>query len=242
MTVISCSLRRTYFSIWHSALMDLWTTTTAGPLPIRDETCKKYRNRRRGIDGGICKLVDNNPSLSSSWNLDQLHPGSVWMLNVAECNKGNMALSILSHQRLKWHVLCISSVSQLASSESSFLESFLSFSLPGPWPPARRIWSIRCRADSETTANNTKQCKRSYGQYISRYRRTKAIPSGSCPPQPARQWPLVVDLVLLGLKYFGIGEVSSINAHTRGILLTGGWVMLWWRLLFSKIKLSSWWW
>ena len=27
MTVIPCSLRRTYFSIWHSALMDLWTTT-----------------------------------------------------------------------------------------------------------------------------------------------------------------------------------------------------------------------
>ena len=26
MTVIPCSLRRTYFSIWHSALMDLWTT------------------------------------------------------------------------------------------------------------------------------------------------------------------------------------------------------------------------
>ena len=95
-----------------------------------------------------------------------------------------------------------------------------------PLTPTRRIWSIRCRADSQTTANNTKQCKRSYGQYISRYRRTKAIPSGSYPTQPARQWPLVVDLILLGLKDFGIGEVSSINAYTRGILLTGGWVMV----------------
>ena len=36
----------------------------------------------------------------------------------------------------------------------------------------------------------------------------------------------MVDLILLGLKDFGIGEVSLINAHTRGILLTGGWVML----------------
>ena len=49
-----------------------------------------------------------------------------------------MAPSILSYQRLKWHVLCISSVSQLASSESSNLPFWnpSSFSLcPALDPP-----------------------------------------------------------------------------------------------------------
>ena len=38
------------------------------------------------------------------------------MLQDATRRERNMALSILSYRRLKWHVLCISSVSQLASS------------------------------------------------------------------------------------------------------------------------------
>ena len=47
-----------------------------------------------------------------------------------------MAPSILSYQRLKWHVLCISSVSQLASSSNIPFWNLSSFSLcPALDPP-----------------------------------------------------------------------------------------------------------
>ena len=49
----------------------------------------------------------------------------------------------------------------------------------------------------------------------------------------------MVDLILLGLKDFGIGEVSSINAYTRGILLTGDVTTTTLLRIFSSLNITA---
>ena len=135
-----------------------------------------------------------------------------------------MAPSILSYQRLKWHVLCISSVSQLASSESSNLPFWnpSSFSLcPALDPPPggfgalgveqipKRPPTIRSSASGRTV---------NIFQDIAGQRRFHQDPTQHSP----RDNGTGGGSFLLSLKYFGIGEVSSINGHIRGILMTGG--------------------
>ena len=148
-----------------------------------------------------------------------------------------MAPAILSYQRLKWHVLCISSVSQLASSESSNLPFWnpSSFSLcPSLDPPPggfgalgveqipKRPPTIRSSASGRTV---------NIFQDIAGQRRFHQDPTQHSPRDNGHWWWILFFSVWRILELEKSHQLTHIPVASCWQVV--GW---WWRLLFSKIK------